>query len=80
MRALTIARYHRLKAGYATARKLADLSGIRYVRYALWEGGQRRHYLDQDELAKVAELLGVPVPCFADKRGAPLLMTEACHD
>ena len=80
MRALTIARYYRLKAGYGTARKLVDLLGIQYARYALWEGGQKRHYLSQDELKKVAELLGVPVPCFADKKGAPLLMTEVCYN
>lgn len=74
MKKFTVLRVERVKHCIGSARELAERAGVTEGRVKLFEAqcGQRR-YLKADELARLAEVLGVPVETIADERGLPVM-------
>ena len=70
---LTKCRVERLRQGMSSAAELATATGIPRGRFWNWESAQSHRYLSKDEVARVADALGVTPETIADDRGAPIL-------
>lgn len=69
----TALRLARLRCGYTSTKPVAEKAGIPYTRLSLFEAGQPHRRLNPDELARVADVLSVPVETIADERGYPVM-------
>lgn len=70
---ITALRLARLRCGYTSTRPVAERARIPYTRLSLFESGQPHRRLKPDELARVADVLSVPVETIADERGYPVM-------
>ncbi len=76
---LTVVKFERLRRD-VSVKDLTARAGVDAGRYRNFERGDKYRKLDDVELEGVAECLSIPREMFADAKGAPLLMTEVCHN
>ena len=71
MRLKTIIQLERMKR-FDTAKQFARAAGVDWLRYKRFEAGFKYYHLKADELARLADVLKIPVETFATEKGAPI--------